>query len=166
MPRAFFFEEGTLKFNCSFPSEKPKFYIPRAFNRSYLTIANLPVTEGIKNTYLRSLVEEFTFPRNGSSVSSDIGIRYVGLPLHTAKENNVTSQYYEQANNIFSRYGLTPESCGRLFEMFFQEYMHLLKKFVKEDCRRLTLGMESFEYEATIYPFIEPELRVYPVPLI
>ncbi|KAI8080311.1 hypothetical protein BDF21DRAFT_462906 [Thamnidium elegans] len=89
-------------------------------------------------------------PRAFSSAVTDV-ITY------SLSRNFKNAVLKDMANEIFLKYGLTAESCGRFLELYFQEQVVLMGNFVKGD----SLGMECFEYDSPVDAFISVKKSKY-----
>ncbi|KAI8064878.1 hypothetical protein BDF21DRAFT_427322 [Thamnidium elegans] len=74
---------------------------------------------------------------------------------------SLTAFYFGKANEIFLMYGLTAESCSRFFELYFQEYVVLMGKFVRPELKGDSLGMECFSYRHPVDAFHSVRKNAY-----
>ncbi|KAI8081268.1 hypothetical protein BDF21DRAFT_452111 [Thamnidium elegans] len=102
-----------------------------------------------KNAALKDMVRNFTFPSTPS-------FSFLGLG-----QTSQTTFYFGKANEIFLKYGLTAESCGRFLELYFQEHVVLMGNFVKPELKGDSLGMECFEYDSPVDAFISVKKSKY-----
>lgn len=159
LPGSFSFVDGNLLFASGFPENILKAYIPRAFDTAVTNVISYSVSRTIKNARVKTLVEKFSFPRSSSSLG--LGSPYSGVNFFTTVKYSLTPFYFGKANEIFLKYGLTAEACGRFFELFFQEYVVLMKKHVKPEFKNDLLGMECFAYINPVDAFISVKRAKY-----
>ncbi|KAI8047035.1 hypothetical protein BDF21DRAFT_485571 [Thamnidium elegans] len=149
LPKSFSFVGGSLRFSSRFPENILKAYIPRAFSSAVTDVITYSLSRNFKNAVLKDMVRSFTFPSTPSS-------SFLGLG-----QTSLTTFYFGKANEIFLKYGLTAESCGRFLELYFQEQVVLMGNFVKPELKGDSLGMECFEYDSPVDAFISVKKSKY-----
>ncbi|KAG2228453.1 hypothetical protein INT48_000310 [Thamnidium elegans] len=149
LPKSFSFVGGSLRFSSRFPENILKAYIPRAFSSAVTDVITYSLSRNFKNAVLKDMVRSFTFPSTPSS-------SFLGLG-----QTSLTTFYFGKANEIFLKYGLTAESCGRFLELYFQEQVVLMGNFVKPEWKGDSLGMECFEYDSPVDAFISVKKSKY-----
>lgn len=139
----------------SFRGRLAKKYLDKQFPKAkllnVLSRQTKMIVTDIKSPELVQLVGKFSsLPRN----KSEIGTHYNGPNLFNSRESVV--HYAKVAREIFDKHGLGAQGAGRFLQLFWEEYMLLVRdhwvdpEYKKSSIEEYSLGFECFGYDNNV----------------
>ncbi|KAI8046959.1 hypothetical protein BDF21DRAFT_486936, partial [Thamnidium elegans] len=145
---------NVVSFRGRFDKKYLEKHFPKAKISANMARQTKALLSGIKCPQLAQLAEKFSsLPRK----KSELGVLYKGTNLYNSRGS--VEQYATSARAIFDKHGLGAQGASRFFQLFWEEYMMLVREhwvdseFKKGSIEEYSLGFECFGYGNNLKQF-------------